>query len=207
MKQIRCLLAGWLKLQKLTQADVVRETGLSPNAVNRMYHNHFDRVDCKTAITLCDYLGCSFDQLFVLERDGQLIGTAFAQARELQPEFMAETIEHLMEKAIARKHKEIENYETRCREGMKTEIELHIAKYQEQHEALLQNTSDICAGMIEYMKGATESLIESLGRQQRGTKIAKDLADSQSLACSAEVTELGKDEWKLILSSEATSDG
>lgn len=120
---------------------------------------------------------------------------------------MAETLECLMEKQVERKEKEIEDYWTRCRESMEAEIELHITEYRKQHKALFQESLNTSALVMAYMEGAIEQDIESLRRHQKNAKIAKDLADSQSLASSSEIAELSRDEVKLILSTEAPSDG
>lgn len=178
MSRIRCMLADWLKLKNLTQADVVRDTGLSPNAVNRMYHSSFDRIDCKTALTLCDYLGCNFDLLFVLEQNGQLRGVAFEQGRQLQPEIEAEKMERRMQKVITEKYKEIEAYEAKCRVQMEAEIESHITKYHRQHEALLQKNSDVCAALRDYMQGVVDHCIDNLKDDQTNGKVANSLVDS-----------------------------
>ena len=177
-RRIRCMLAKWLTSKNLTQADVVRVTGLSPNAVNRMYHNNFDRIDCKTALTLCDYLGCSFDLLFVLEQDGELRGAAFDQGRQLQPGIIAENIGSLMEDLMTVSFKQVEAYEAQCRVRMETEIERYTVNYHRQHEALLQNTSDACAALRSSMQGAMAAYIASLKGNQTDGEIANSLVNS-----------------------------
>jgi len=178
MKRIRCLLAEWLNLKNLTQADVVRETSLSPNAVSRMYHNNFDRIDCKTALTLCDYLDCPFDRLFVLEQDEKYIGAAFTKGSQLRPDFMADQLEMILEDTIKQKREEIENYKSQYRERMEAEIERHIIEYRKHSEALLQKNLDAPNPLLDYTYGSAKVLINILAENQREGETANSLVDS-----------------------------
>lgn len=172
------MLSEWLKLQKLTQADVVRDTGLSPNAVNRMYHNNFDRIDCKTALTLCEYLNCDFDLLFVLESDQRLRGSAFRQSRDLHPNSYAARFRGVIEKGITEVEENLERHKSQYRKLMESEIKRYMDECWEQHEQLIQVTLDKCRGLIERAKGASDSIIYLLEDGQHNIRVAKDLEDS-----------------------------
>jgi DNA-binding Xre family transcriptional regulator len=183
------MLAEWLNLKNLTQADVIRETGLSPNAVSRMYHNNFDRIDCKTALTLCDYLDCPFDRLFVLEQDGKYIGAAFTKGSQLRPDFMADQLRMILEETLKQKLEEIENYKSQYRERMKTEIERHVTECRKHGEALLQESLNVPNSLIDYTYGSAKVLINILAENQREGETANSLVDSQAANKSIGITE------------------
>lgn len=52
-----CRLRELMHNRKLTQLEVAGVTKLSPTIIGNLYHNQFQRLDCKTA----EKLGCYFD--------------------------------------------------------------------------------------------------------------------------------------------------
>jgi putative transcriptional regulator len=69
MKKIRCKLKDLMEKRELSQYQLAKETGLSINAIGRLYKQEFDRIDCNTAEVLCNYFGCDLCELFPLEAD------------------------------------------------------------------------------------------------------------------------------------------
>jgi putative transcriptional regulator len=71
MKKIRCRLKDLMAKQNppLSQYQLAKETELSVNAIGRLYKGEFERIDCKTAETLCNYFGCDLCELFSFEAD------------------------------------------------------------------------------------------------------------------------------------------
>ncbi len=59
-----CRLRKLMYDRELKQFEVAVATKLSPTIIGNLYHNQFQRIDCKTAETLCRYFGCQLGDLF-----------------------------------------------------------------------------------------------------------------------------------------------
>ena len=53
---------------RISIAEVVKETGLARNTVDGYVHNTSSRYDAPVILALCDYLGCSPAEFFVVEQ-------------------------------------------------------------------------------------------------------------------------------------------
>jgi putative transcriptional regulator len=91
MKKIRCRLKDLMAKQNppLSQYQLAKETDISVNAIGRLYKGEFERIDCKTAETLCNYFGCDLCELFSFEAEssqrvtGNEFGSSMQQEREI----------------------------------------------------------------------------------------------------------------------------
>lgn len=61
-----CRLRDLMHNRKLTQLEVAGATRLSPTIIGNLYHNQFQRIDCKTAEKLCRYFDCELGDLFAI---------------------------------------------------------------------------------------------------------------------------------------------
>jgi putative transcriptional regulator len=52
---------------RLTQREVAKEAGLSLGTINKLYNDNFDRIDRRTAESLCNYFGCEIEDLLKLK--------------------------------------------------------------------------------------------------------------------------------------------
>lgn len=59
-----CRLRELIDDRGLKQLEVAVATKLSPTIIGNLYHNQFQRIDCKTAEKLCRYFGCTLGDLF-----------------------------------------------------------------------------------------------------------------------------------------------
>lgn len=68
MKKMFCKLAILMaeKDARLSQRQLSRDTGLSPNTINKLFTNQFERVDVNTIEVLCNYLKRDIGDLFEL---------------------------------------------------------------------------------------------------------------------------------------------
>lgn len=48
----------------ISQAQLIRDLGLGPNTVSRLYHNSFTRLDRETIDKLLTYFDCNLSDLF-----------------------------------------------------------------------------------------------------------------------------------------------
>jgi len=54
--------------RRITNRQVVRETGLLRHTVDSYAKNEVTRYDAHIVLTLCNYLGCSVAEFFVVEQ-------------------------------------------------------------------------------------------------------------------------------------------
>ena len=66
-----CRLRELMNDRGLKQFEVAVATKLSPTIIGNLYHNQFQRIDCKTAEKLCLYFGCKFGDLFEVTDIGE----------------------------------------------------------------------------------------------------------------------------------------
>lgn len=59
-----CRLRKLMYDRDLKQYEVAVATRLSPTIIGNLYHNQFQRIDCKTAEKLCRYFDCQLGDLF-----------------------------------------------------------------------------------------------------------------------------------------------
>lgn len=62
---IRVLLSARLGEKRLTQADLVRMTGIRPATINELYHEIADRVSLEHLDLICEALDCDLSDLIV----------------------------------------------------------------------------------------------------------------------------------------------
>jgi putative transcriptional regulator len=67
--RIHCRLREYIEDADLTQSDVAEATGLSPTIVGNLYHDRFLRIDCGTAIALCQYFQVGLGEMFTIGPD------------------------------------------------------------------------------------------------------------------------------------------
>jgi putative transcriptional regulator len=69
MKTLHCRLAVLMveRNPRLTQREVAKEAGLSLGTINKLYNDNFDRIDRRTAESLCNYFGCEIEDLLKLK--------------------------------------------------------------------------------------------------------------------------------------------
>ncbi len=53
---------------QLSQRQLAKDTGLSPNTINKLFTNKFDRVDVKTIETLCNYFNKEVGDLLTMRQ-------------------------------------------------------------------------------------------------------------------------------------------
>lgn len=66
-----CRLRELINDRRLTQLEVAGATKLSPTIIGNLYHNQFQRIDCKTAEKLCRYFDCKLGDLFEITEEGE----------------------------------------------------------------------------------------------------------------------------------------
>lgn len=54
--------------RKISQREVARDTGLAKRTVDSYAKNEVTRYDAPVILALCDYLGCSVAEFFVVEQ-------------------------------------------------------------------------------------------------------------------------------------------
>ena len=66
MKKMFCRLAILMaeKDARLSQRQLSRDTSLSPNTINKLFTNNFERVDANTVEVLCSYFNKDVGDLF-----------------------------------------------------------------------------------------------------------------------------------------------
>ncbi len=60
---IKCHLSTLMGAKRLKISDVVRESGINRNTINRLYHETNNRIDFDTLERLCLYLECDISDL------------------------------------------------------------------------------------------------------------------------------------------------
>ncbi len=70
MRKMYCKLAVLMaeKDPQLSQRQLAKDTGLSPNTINKLFTNKFDRVDVKTIETLCNYFNKEVGDLLTMRQ-------------------------------------------------------------------------------------------------------------------------------------------
>lgn len=61
---IKCHLSTLMGRERMNIADVIRQTGLSRNAVSALYDERAKRVDINTIEKLCELFSCTVNDLF-----------------------------------------------------------------------------------------------------------------------------------------------
>lgn len=52
---------------QLSQRQLAKDTSLSTSTVNKLFTNNFDRIDCKTITTLCEYFDCLIGDFLIFK--------------------------------------------------------------------------------------------------------------------------------------------
>ncbi len=68
---VRCRLKELLNERGLTQMDLVRQLGLSPTTVGKLYNNKSGMIAFETIDKLCDFFEIGIQELLIKERKGQ----------------------------------------------------------------------------------------------------------------------------------------
>lgn len=68
-KVIRCNLQRMMDEQGLSQMALAKETELAVGTIGNLSRNQFTRIDCETALVLCDYFNCDLCELFEMVSD------------------------------------------------------------------------------------------------------------------------------------------
>jgi putative transcriptional regulator len=68
MRKMFCRLAVLMaeKDTRLSQRKLAKDTGLSTNTINKLFHNEIDRVDRTTLEALCNYFSCDVGDLLTM---------------------------------------------------------------------------------------------------------------------------------------------
>ena len=53
-----------MKNEEINIAQLARKIGVTENTIRGYVKNSFSRIDCEVAITLCDYFGTTFGEMF-----------------------------------------------------------------------------------------------------------------------------------------------
>lgn len=69
-KAIRCNLQRMMDERGLSQVALAKETELAVGTIGSLCRDQFTRIDCETALVLCDRFDCDLCDLFeVVDRD------------------------------------------------------------------------------------------------------------------------------------------
>nr|WP_315870938.1 helix-turn-helix transcriptional regulator [Trichocoleus desertorum] len=68
---IRCHLQKMMDDRGLSQVALAKETGLAISTIGGLCRNQFTRIDCDTALVLCEHFSCGLCDLFeIVSSDG-----------------------------------------------------------------------------------------------------------------------------------------
>jgi len=61
---MRCRLQHFMDEQEISQVALAKETGLAISTIGSLCRNQFTRIDCDTALVLCEYFQIGLCDLF-----------------------------------------------------------------------------------------------------------------------------------------------
>lgn len=70
---VHCVLSTLMGKNRFTIQDVHQRTGLSRNTISGLYNDRVTRIDYDTVEKLCVLFGCTFDDLFEIIIDENII--------------------------------------------------------------------------------------------------------------------------------------
>ena len=53
--------------ENINIAQLARKIGVTENTIRGYAKNSFERIDCSVALTLCDYFGTTFGEMFEID--------------------------------------------------------------------------------------------------------------------------------------------